>query len=150
MTSRKIPKILTIILIIFAFSLAASTLAVITINQNINSSGTITTSPNIDVYSNSDCTDNMTAISWGPITVGGSTTQTIYVKNTGTGTLTLGLSVTNWTPEQASTYLTVSWDKQGTQLSAGQLIQATITITASSSITGITNFGNTISILGTS
>ena len=150
MTSHKIQKILTIILIVFACSLGASTLAVIAVNQNIDSSGTITTSPNISLYSNSACTNNMIAISWGPITVGGSTTQTIYVKNTGTGTLTLGLSATNWTPTQASTYLTVSWDKQGTQLSAGQLIQATITITASSSITGITNFGNTISITGTS
>jgi hypothetical protein len=80
---------------------------------------------------------------------GGSTTQTIYVKNTGTGTITLGLSTTGWTPTQASSYITVSWDKQGTQLTAGQSTQATITITVSPSITNITNFGNTISVLGT-
>jgi len=86
----------------------------------------------------------------GSLQAGGSTTQTIYVKNTGTGTLTLELSPTNWTPVQASTYITISWDKQGTQLSAGQSTQATVTITVSSSITGITNFSNTISISGTS
>ena len=149
MTSHKIQKILTIILIAFAISLGASTLAVITVNQNLDASGTVTTSPNISVYSNSACTNTLTAISWGSITAGGSTTQTIYIKNTGTGTLTLELSITNWSPAQANTYITVSWDKQGTQLSSGQSTPAAITITASSSITGITNFSNTISISGT-
>lgn len=138
------------ILTIFAFSLTASTLAVLTVNQNLGSSGTVTTSPNIGVYSNSACTNNMTTISWGSMTAGGSTTQTIYIKNTGTGTLTLGLSSTDWSPVQASTYITMSWDKQGTQLLAGQSTQATLTITVSSSITGITNFSNIISISGTS
>ena len=47
MASHKVQKILTIILTISAFSFAASTLAVITVNQNIGSSGTVTTSPNI-------------------------------------------------------------------------------------------------------
>jgi len=149
MTAHKAQTMFIIVLTIFAFSLAASTLAVLTVNQNIGSSGTVTTSPNIAVYSDSACTNNMPTISWGSMTAGSSTTQTIYVKNTGTGTLTLGLSSTNWSPAQASTYITVSWDKQGTQLSAGQSIQATLTITISSSITGITNFSNTISITGT-
>ncbi len=150
MASHKAQTMFIIVLTIFAFSLAASTLAVLTVNQNIGSSGTVTTSPNISVYSNSACTTNMTTISWGSITAGGSTTQTIYVKNTGTGTLTLGLSTTSWTPAQASSYITVSWDKQGTQLSAGQSTQATVTITVSPSITNITNFSNTISISATS
>jgi archaellum component FlaG (FlaF/FlaG flagellin family) len=149
MVSHKAQKMFIIVLTIFAFSLAASTLAVLTVNQNIDSTGTVTTSPNIHVYSNSACTNNMTTVSWGSITAGGSTTQTIYVKNTGTGTLTLGLSSINWNPAQASSYITVSWDKQGTQLSAGQSTQATITITVSSSITSITDFSNTISIIGT-
>jgi hypothetical protein len=149
MVSHKAQKMFIIVLTIFAFSLAASTLAVLTVNQNIDSTGTVTTSPNIHVYSNSACTNNMTTVTWGSITAGGSTTQTIYVKNTGTGTLTLGLSSTNWSPAQASSFITVSWDKQGTQLSAGQSTQATITITVSSSITSITDFSNTISITGT-
>jgi hypothetical protein len=150
MVSHKAQKIFIIVLTIFAFSLAASTLAVLTVNQNLGSSGTVTTSPNIGVFSNSACTNSLTTIPWGTITAGGSTTQTIYVKNTGTGSLTLGLSTANWTPAQASTYITVSWDKQGTQLSTGQSTQATVTITVSSSISSITNFSNTISISGTS
>jgi hypothetical protein len=150
MASHKMQKILTIVLTVIAFSLTASTLAVITVNQDIITSGNVATSPNIGVYSDSACTTNKTSISWGALQVGGSTSQTIYVKNIGTRTLTLELSVTNWTPAQASPYITISWDKQGTQLSAGQSTQATVTITVSSNITGITNFSNTIIISGTS
>jgi len=83
------------------------------------------------------------------MTAGDTVTNTIYIKNTGTGTLILGLTISNWTPTEASTYITYSWDKQGNQLSAGQSTQATITITVSPSITGITDFSNTISITGT-
>jgi len=149
MTSHKTQKILIIILTIFAFSLAASTLAAISVNQNLPSSGIVTTTPNLSVYSNSDCTSTLTSIPWGSMTAGDTITNTIYIKNTGTGTLILGLTASNWTPTEASTYITYSWDKQGTQLSAGQSTQAIITATVSPSITGITDFSSTISITGT-
>jgi len=146
----KIPKLSAIILTIIAVALTASTAAVLSVNQNVSSSGTITTTPNIGVYSDSACTTSMTSISWGSITAGGTATQTIYVKNTGTGTITLSLGVSNWSPSGASSYITTSWNKDGTQLSAGQSVAATITLTVSSNITGITNFSNTITISGTS
>jgi hypothetical protein len=101
------------------------------------------------VYSDSACTTNMTSINWGSIAAGGTATQTVYVKNTGTGTMTLSLTASNWSPSGASTYITISWNQQGTQLSAGGSVAATLTLTVSSSITGITSFSNTITISGT-
>ena len=145
----KIPKLSIIILTIIAIALTASTAAVLTVNQNVPSSGTITTTPNIGIYSDSACTTSMTSISWGSITAGGTATQTVYVKNTGTGTITLSLGASNWSPSGASSYITASWNKDGTQLSAGQSVAATITLTVSSSINGITSFSNTIVITGT-
>jgi hypothetical protein len=145
----KTSKILVVILIAVALALTTTTLGVLNVSQNVTSSGTITTSPNIGVYSNSNCTTTLTSINWGSIIAGGNATQTFYVKNTGTGIMTLSLSVSNWSPSGASTYLTISWNQQGTQLSAGQSIAATITLAVSSSITGITTFTNTIAITGT-
>ncbi len=150
MASSKITKIMIVALTVAALTLAATTLAAITVNQNLGSTGTITTAPNIGVYSDSSCTQNLTSISWGSIAAGGSTTKTIYVKNTGTGTLTLSTpTVSGWTPSGASTYITLTWDKTGTQLTAGQSVTATLTLSVSSSITGITTFSNTITIQGT-
>jgi hypothetical protein len=149
MKIAKISKLSTIIFTIIAVALTASTAAVLSVNQNVSSSGTITTTPNIGVYSDGACTTSMTSISWGSITAGGTATQTIYVKNTGTSTITLSLSTSNWSPSGASSYITASWNKDGTQLSAGQSVAATLTLTVSSSINGITTFSNTIVITGT-
>ena len=149
MAMAKASKLLVVVLTVAAFALATLTLAAINVSQNVSSSGTITTSPNIGVYSDSACTTNMTSINWGSAAAGGTATQTVYVKNTGTGSMTLSLAVSNWSPSGASTYITISWNQQGTQLSAGGSVAATLTLTVSSSITGITSFSNTIAISGT-
>jgi uncharacterized repeat protein (TIGR01451 family) len=149
MAMAKASKLVVIVLTVAAFALAALTLAAINVSQNVSSSGTIATSPNIGVYSDSACTTNMTSVNWGSVAAGGTATQTVYVKNTGTGTMTLSLAVSNWIPSGASTYITISWNQQGTQLSAGGSVAATLTLTVSSSITGITSFSNTSAISGT-
>jgi hypothetical protein len=113
------------------------------------SSGTILASSDIGVYSDSACTINLNSINWGSVAAGGSVTQIVYVKNTGTSTMTLSLAVSNWSPTTASTYITISWNQTETQLSAGQSVPAAITLTVSPSITGVTTFSNTIAISGT-
>jgi uncharacterized repeat protein (TIGR01451 family) len=172
MAIAKASKPLVIILTIVAFALATSTLGAIVVSQNVYSAGTITTptptptptpnptptptpsstpiaAPNVGVYSDSACTTNKTSITWASVAAGETATQTVYVKNTGTAPMTLNLAVTNWTPSAASNYITITWNRQGTQLAAGQSIAATLTLTVSSSITGITNYSNTITISGT-
>ncbi len=142
------PLIMIIALVVVATTLTAYTLATLNVNKNLSSSGTITTSPNLGVFSDSACTINMTAINWGSVEAGGTANQVFYVQNTGTGTLTLSLTTSNWSPLGAGTYLTMSWNQQGTQLPAGQSVAATITLTVSSSITGISSFSNSIAITG--
>ena len=92
MAMAKLSKISMMVLTLAAIALTASTFAAINVSQNVTSTGTIVTTPNIGVYSNSACTTNMTAINWGTVAAGGSVTQTVYVKNTGTGSITLSLS----------------------------------------------------------
>jgi hypothetical protein len=143
------PKLLIVILTVTALALGVSTMAAITVNQNVSSTGTITTTPNIAVYSDSGCTTSLTSINWGSVAAGESATRTVYVKNTGTGAMTLGLSASSWSPSGAGTYITVSWNKGGTSLAAGESTAAIITLSVSSSITGISSFSNTITISGT-
>jgi hypothetical protein len=142
-------KIFPVVLAVIALALTATTFAAITVTSNVSSTGTITTSPNIGVFSDSACTTTQSTVSWGSVAAGSNTTQTVYVKNTGTGTMTLSLSTSNWTPTNANTYISVSWDKQGTTLTAGQSTPAVITLTVSPSITGITTFSNTVTLTGT-
>jgi hypothetical protein len=102
------------------------------------------------VYSNSACTSPIGNLNWGAMSPGGTATTTVYIKNTGgSNSLSLSIQASNWNPTSASQYLTLSWDKQGTVLAPGQSTEATITMTVSPSVTGITSFSVQISISGT-
>lgn len=139
---------LALVTIVF-FSLFASGAIVTT--TRIPSSGTITSisaSSGLGVYSNSACTTAASSIDWGTINPGGSVTRTVYVKNTGSTTLTLALSISDWTPSTANGPITVSWNQAGTTLAPGQVATATLTLQVSSSISGITSFSNNIVITG--
>src|SRR5665647_1675547 len=152
MATTKTSKILVIALTIAALTLTTSTLGAIVVSQNVYSSGSITTptpppasapaptptptstpitTPNVGVYSNSACTTNKTSITWASVAAGGSATQTVYVKNTGTASMTLNLAVSNWTPSTASNYITITWNQQGTVLAAGQSVAAILTLAVS-------------------
>lgn len=145
----KSSKVIVVILVAVALGLTLTTIALINVNQNVNSSGNISTSPNIGVYCDGACSTNMTSISWGTVSPGGTTTVLGYVKNTGTSTMTLSnISVSSWSPGTASTYLQITWNQTNTQLAPGQVVPALFTLTVSSSVTGITSFSNDIIVTG--
>ena len=149
-TQKRILIFEIISLVLVALALTMTTYSAINVSTNINSSGSIiTSSPNIGAFSDSACTTAVTSVNWGSLAAGGTATQTVYVKNTGTAPMTLSLATSNWNPASASTYITVSWNQQGVQLAAGQSVAATITLTVSPSITGIASFSDTMTISGT-
>ena len=117
-------------------------------SQTLQSSGTVT-AVNIGVYSDSGCTQNLTSINWGSIYPSNSTTRIIYVKNNGSLPVTLTMTTGNWVPSNANTYISLSWNQEGTVLSAGQSTTATLTLSASASAGNITSFSFNIIITGT-
>ena len=149
-----IPKISVAIIaiVVTGILLTAVTSAVLTSNQKkLSTSGTITTvqTVNIGVYIDVACEQTCGSISWSAIPPGNSTSRIVYIKNTGTKSVTLSLSTTNWSAN-ANGPITLSWNiAAGTTLASNQSINATLTLSASSSISGITNFGFDIIITGT-
>jgi hypothetical protein len=160
----KIKYTLIIIALCLATSGAALTSGLLTMKKTVTGAGTVSTitggggggggssggtnsTISIDLYSNSACTTPLTSISWGSLSPGGTTTQTIYIKNSGTVPVTLSLVSDGWTPSQAATYLSVTWDKGGSSLAVGQNVAAKVTLTITSNITGITNFSCNINVL---
>ncbi len=139
---------LALVAIVF-FSLFAS--GAIVTSTRISSSGTITSvsaSSGMGVYSNSACTTAASSIDWGTVNPGGNVTKTVYVKNTGSTSVSLGMSTSNWTPSAANGPITVSWNQAGTTLAPGQVATATLTLQVSSTISGITSFSTRIVITG--
>ena len=116
--------------------------------QSVPSGGTVT-AVNVGVYTNNACTTNCTSIDWGTLAPGNSATRTIYVKNTGTIPVKLGMTTTSWLPSNGNSYLNVSWNREGTVLVAGSSVSAVLTLTASASAGNITTFSFNIIVSGT-
>ncbi|MFA5365888.1 MAG: hypothetical protein WC325_11965 [Candidatus Bathyarchaeia archaeon] len=139
---------LAIIVVVMVLSL--STLGLLTITQNITSSGTITTATaNLGVFWDSNCAIPLSAISWGAVSPGSSVSQTIYIKNTGDIPLTLSMSTSSWNPATAGNSVAITWNREGTVLAAGQIISAELTLAVASGISGVTTFSVNILISGT-
>jgi hypothetical protein len=137
-------------LLIIAIATAGGTLATLTVNSNVGSSGAVNVSANLGVYSDSGCTTPLTTINWGNLSAGGSITRTVYIKNTSSGlSLTLSMSTSSWNPTSANGPITVTWDKENTKITPTQYIAAVVTLNVSSSIVDITNFSVQINITGT-
>src|SRR3972149_4448739 len=118
---------------------SAVTFAVLNVQRAIPSSGMVV-AVNVGVYSDSACTLNLTSIDWGSVYPGGSVPRTIYVKNTGNAPITLSMTTTAWNPAIAAGQINVAWDKENTILNAGQSTSATLTLSVSQNVSGVTSF----------
>jgi hypothetical protein len=148
MTLQK--KMVITALAIAAILMVAGVLA-LTSQRTIPSSGTIT-GINLGVFQDSGLTtpyDASHPIVWGTLTPGTSTIVPIWLNNTGTTSMTLNLSNNTWVPSDANTYLTLTWDKEGSTLNANTIVAANLNLTVSSSFTTGTPFSVNVVITGT-
>ena len=116
--------------------------------KTVPAAGTLS-SVNVGVYVNEDCLQNCTSIDWGNLSPGGSTTRTIYVRNTGKFDVVLSLSTAGWMPPDASAYFTLSWNRADFVLNPDTSVLATLTLVVSPSVENITSFSFNVVITGT-
>jgi len=147
MAMRKISIGAILAIVAVGLVLTVTTAGLLSVTQLVSSSGSITT-VNVGVYSDSACTKNLTSIGWGTISPNTTVTQTIYVKNTGNVQITLSMTTNGWSPTNANGPITLTWNQEGAKLSAGASVAATLTLSVSSSISGITTFSVNIVITG--
>ena len=151
-----------ILLAMLSFVGGFSVIGLLQSTENLNSSGIVTqpsppSTPSpvppepdieIDVYSDSGCTQRISSVEWGSIDAGRSKDKIMYVKNSGEYEVSLSLSTDDWSPSSASNYMDLSWDYDGSILGPGEVERVLITLTVSSSITGINSFNFNIVITG--
>ena len=148
MEFKKIRTAAIIALTIAGILLTATTAALLSANQTVPLNGTIN-AVNLGIYSDSACTQTVTALNVGVLNPGGTATQTVYIKNTGNVPETLTMTVNNWDPTSASSSLTLTWNRESTVLTAGQIIQATLTLTAAANTGSLTTFSCDVTLTGT-
>lgn len=103
----------------------------------------------VGVYSDSACSQQVSIIQWGTLDAGETKNVPVYVRNEGNVNLTLSMTTNNWNPQEASSYITLNWNRGGHKLTPGSSVQAVLTLIVSSTVTGVTNFSFDIIITGT-
>jgi len=100
-------------------------------------------------YRDASCTTRAYEIPWGTLAPGSSGEYVFYIKNEGTTSLNLFLNTANWSPTNAANHITLSWNYNGQAVAPNQVVQITLTLKVSQSISGIDNFSFDIVLTGT-
>jgi len=117
--------------------------------QRVPNSGNVKT-VGVGVYWDNACTNNVTSIDWGFLEPGATVNKTVYIKNEGNTPMVLNITTDNWNPASASENITLSWNREGYVLNTtAPVVQAILTLSVPSNISGVTNFSFYIIITGT-
>jgi len=104
----------------------------------------------VGVYWDNECTNRLSSIDWGVLEPGSSKHVTCYIQNEGSSASTLSMYMSNWSPSNASDYLSLSWDYGGQSIDVDRVVQVTFTLSVDANIEGITNFSFDITIAANS
>jgi len=102
----------------------------------------------VGVYWDSGCSNSVTSVNWGTVEPGSTNDVTVFIRNEGNGAETLSSTAENWNPSTASMYMSLTWDYGGQVIDVGEVVQVTLSLSVSASITGITSFSFDIVIVG--
>jgi len=136
------------VLAIAVMGVVVSALGVLVVTRTISNTGNVR-AIGVGVYWDSGCTNATSSINWGAIDPGVTKNVTVYVKNEGSVPMTLSMTTGNWNPASASSYITLSWNRGNYLLNPGLVVQTVLTLSVSSTISGIASFSFDIIITGT-
>jgi hypothetical protein len=148
MAAQKLSTIFVIAITLAGMILTVTAASVISVSEALPMRGSIS-AVNVGLYSDSQCSQKLTSVDWGTLSPGETLTKTIYIKNTCNGRLTLKMTKTNWDPPQADGPISITWNREGSPINAGQTLQAVITLSVSSTISDIASFDVQVVITGT-
>lgn len=140
---------LTLILYTLTLSAVSQVMSSFQSNRTISNRGAVK-AIGVGVYWDQNCTVEVTSINWGLIEPGSSVNVTVYIRNEGNSAGNLTMYITNWSPSNASNYMTLSWDYMGQLINVDEVLGVTFTLIVSTEIQGITNFSFDIVIIGSS
>jgi len=140
----------TMILLIVATMTVATavvTYGVIFGSKTINNAGNVNII-GVGVYWEASCTNEVSTINWSYVEPGSTQDTTIYIRNEGTITMTMNMTTSNWSSPQASAYITLNWNREGSQVNPNAVLETVLTLTVSPYVTEMSGFSFDITITG--
>jgi hypothetical protein len=149
-TKLELQKIhVSIILAIAALAIIGTLVfAILPASQKIPNTGKVK-AIGVGVYWDSSCSQKVSLIEWGSLEPGGKKDKNVYIRNEGNVPVVLSMTTDSWTPSSASSYIKLSWNRGGYVLNSTTLVQADLTLSVLSTISGVGNFTFNIIINGT-
>jgi len=144
-------KIHVSIILVIATLVMVSALvsSLLTASQTIPNTGDVR-AIGVGVYSDSGCSQEVPTIQWGTLDPGETSDEIVYICNEGSVAVVLSMTTENWDPSLASSYITLDWSlEEGYVLDPGESVRTVLTLSVSSSISGVESFNFDIIITGT-
>lgn len=102
----------------------------------------------VGVYEDSGCTVSVAQIDWGMVEPGDEATFDAYIKNESNVPITLMMYTEDWSPANASNFISLSWDYGGSEIPVDDSIPVTFVLNVDPATAGIDSFIFTIVIVG--
>lgn len=94
----------------------------------------------VGVYWDQAATNSCVSILWGTLMPGQNETVVLYVRNEANESLYYLLTTSHWNSVNASRYIDLRWDYNGSSMSPGSVLQVSLTLSVWSWISGVTDF----------
>jgi hypothetical protein len=109
-------------------------------NGTINVSAVVANGVGVYWDSNRSNADRVFSIDWGTLTPGSVKSVVVYIRNEVEEPIFFIISTMNWTPGEASKYITLRWDYTGRRIDSYVVLQIELRLFVSRDIEGISNF----------
>ena len=103
----------------------------------------------VGVYRDPALTVPLTEINWGILELGEGKNHTAYIRNESNVPIMLVFATENWSPQNASSFVALTWDYDGQLLEVDGFVEVTFTLAVDPAISGIDTFSFDIVIVGT-
>jgi len=138
---------LALLMYTLALSIVSQVVSPVVTDETVSNVGSVK-AIGVGVYWNENCTSEVSFIDWGMLEPGSGENVTVYIRNEGNSVASLSMDTSNWSPSNASNYITLSWDYVGVSITPSEVVQVTFTLSVSASIEGIMSFSFDIIIVG--
>ena len=108
-------------------------------NKNVPSSGLIASS-DFQIYNSTTSPVSLTSIDWGILFPSSNISREIAVKNIGNVDGKITIETSNWSPSNASKYITLSWSMDSPIIKINEVKRIILFLYVSEKISGITSF----------
>jgi hypothetical protein len=135
------------VLLAVAFCLLCIVLNVISLNLNrtISNNGRIR-AMGLEVWQNANGTNALISIAWGSIPPNYTFQHIAYVQNINESTLSLHMNISDWSPANASGYLSCVWNSTAVLVAPGAIVPVKFELTATNDAPRGTVFSFNINI----